>query len=216
MLIAESVYCEMGGAMSDPATTNVYRKLAIARVRLLDMGISKSGRNEHAGFGYYELEDFLPHTLRIFNELGLLGAISFEAGMARLTIVDCDRPDDKIIFSCELAACTLPRCQPMQNIGAAHTYARRYLWIDALEILEADALDAEVGRPNLARADNPGPISPSWESEARGAAQLGLGFYKEWFMRQPTQLRREISNHSLHAELKKLAAEVEVGRQPAG
>ena len=53
-------------------STEVYRKLAIARAKLRGQALKKSGKNKFAGYDYFELGDFLHPTLQIFDELGLI------------------------------------------------------------------------------------------------------------------------------------------------
>jgi hypothetical protein len=46
----------------------------------------------------------------------------------------------------------------VQNLGAVQTYLRRYLWTNAFEIVEHDALDATMGK------DEPKKAEPTVES----------------------------------------------------
>jgi hypothetical protein len=119
----------------------VYKKLAEARVKLLGVDMKKSGKNKFAGYEYFELGDFLPHTHRIFNEVGLLGVFSFEGGNATLTINDTDGTGS-IAFVSPVVSASNPKGQPIQDLGSTHTYLRRYLWLMALELTEHDSVDA--------------------------------------------------------------------------
>ena len=108
------------------------------------MGLSKSGYNKFAGYTYFELGDFIPHINTIFNEIGLCGVVSFTHEEAVLIIYDCDS-EATIRFSSPMAEAHLKGCHPIQNLGAVQTYQRRYLWIEAMEIVEQDSLDATTG-----------------------------------------------------------------------
>jgi hypothetical protein len=127
------------------ANLDVYRKLAVARAKLREQPLKKSGQNKFAGYQYFELGDFLNPTLNIFDELGLIGIVSFTKDHAELTIVDTDNGGEIVITS-PFGSAALKGCHEVQNIGAVETYQRRYLWVAAMEIVEHDALDATTGR----------------------------------------------------------------------
>ena len=124
---------------------SVHKKLMEARIRLQNTKLSKSGLNKFAQYQYFELGDFLPVTQQIFTELGLCGIVSFGKEMACLTITDIETDKEVVIYS-PMADAVLKGCHPIQNLGAAQTYLRRYLWVTAMEIVEHDALDATTGQ----------------------------------------------------------------------
>ena len=128
---------------------SVYKKLMEARIRLQDAGLSKSGKNAYAGYEYFELGDFLPKTMEIFNEIGLCSVVSYGIESATLEIFDIAKPDSVIRFDSPMAEANLKGCHPIQNLGAVETYQRRYLYVTALEIVEHDALDATHGRDKV-------------------------------------------------------------------
>ena len=124
---------------------SVYKKLAKARVELQKVEMRKSGANTYTNYRYFELGDFMPHINRIFDELGLCGYVSFYKEEAILQIVDVDAPEtNSIVITSPMADATLKGAHPIQNLGAAETYQRRYLWITALEIVEHDALSGSA------------------------------------------------------------------------
>lgn len=124
---------------------SVYKKLQEARIQLQATALKKSGKNKFAGFEYFELGDFLPTIQNIFIEKGLCGTITFYTDIAILTIVDIDKPEDKIEFKSPMSTAELKGCHAIQNLGAVQTYLRRYLWVAAMEIVEHDSLDAVAG-----------------------------------------------------------------------
>jgi hypothetical protein len=137
---------------------SVYRKLQEARLELQSTSLKKSGKNKFAGFEYFELGDFLPTIQNIFLKHGLCGAITFYTDIAILTIVDIDKPEDKIEFKSPMSTAELKGCHAIQNLGAVQTYLRRYLWVAAMEIVEHDSLDAVTGK------DEPKKAKPTVES----------------------------------------------------
>lgn len=129
---------------------SVHKKLMEARIRLQNTKLSKSGHNKFAGYTYFELGDFLPAIQEIFSDVGLCGTINFypdiegSKGSASLCITDTE-DGTTIDFTCPMSQASLKGCHEVQNLGASMTYIRRYLWVNALEIVEHDALDATTG-----------------------------------------------------------------------
>ena len=131
---------------------NVYKKLQEARIDLQSRPLKKSGKNNFAGYQYFELGDFLPTIQQICLDKGLCGSVTFYTDIAVLTITDVDKPEDKIEFKCPMSSAALKGCHEVQNLGAVQTYLRRYLWTNAFEIVEHDSLDATTGKDELKKA----------------------------------------------------------------
>jgi len=125
---------------------NIYEKLNEARVRLQTMNLKKSGNNAFAEFKYYELSDFLPKINEIFAELKLCSILCLYKENATLTIVNGESPSEHIEFESPIADAALRKGSPIQSLGATHTYIKRYLYMNALEIIEHDVLDATLGK----------------------------------------------------------------------
>jgi hypothetical protein len=124
---------------------NVYQKLNEARDEFHQAKLKKSGHNKFANYYYFELGDFVIPALEIFRQIGLTSIISFGKEEASMTIVNNDKPEEKIIITSPMSSAALKGCHEVQNLGAVQTYIRRYLWVAALEVLEHDALDGTVG-----------------------------------------------------------------------
>jgi hypothetical protein len=125
---------------------SVYKKLQEARIQLQNTKLNKSGKNKFAGYEYFELGDFLPQIQNICQKIGLCGTVSFDQTMAYLTIYDVDGTDRGFVtFTSPMSSAALKGCHDVQNLGAVQTYLRRYLWTNAFEIVEHDALDATTG-----------------------------------------------------------------------
>ena len=135
-------------------TMNVYQKLQKARVELQSRNLKKTGFNAYAnnkqGFYYFQLDDFLPSVIEIFNNLGLFGYFNIDPkttdsnGMvheiAVLKIMNLENLNDYIEFKTETAEAGT-KGTDIQNLGSKHTYMRRYLYMEALEITESDRVD---------------------------------------------------------------------------
>lgn len=125
---------------------NIYEKLQAARVELQNKKLKKSGKNKFAGFEYFELSDFLPAINEIFNSHKLFSRFLINDNQATLQIINAEKTDEEIIFSMPTAELELKGCNKLQALGGVNTYMRRYLYLNALEIVEADLFDAEAGK----------------------------------------------------------------------
>ena len=156
---------------------NIYEKIAEARIRFAQKNVKKTGKNTFAGYNYFQLEEILPAINAIAMELKFLPIFDTTKFVATLTIVDCEKPEDKVTFSCAYArsvkktfiyvkngrelneeildqqGASLKGCHPIQNEGATITYLKRYLYLNAFEISEADVLDATMNQ----NVQNPAP-----------------------------------------------------------
>lgn len=126
--------------------------------------LSKSGKNKFAGYEYFELGDFLPQIQAICEDIGLCGVVSFDQTMAYLTIYDVDGTDKGFLtFTSPMSSAALKGCHDVQNLGAVQTYLRRYLWTNAFEIVEHDALDATTGAVEPVKKAEPKAITVNVE-----------------------------------------------------
>jgi len=136
---------------------SVYKKLQEARIQLQNTKLNKSGKNKFAGYEYFELGDFLPQIQNICQKNGLCGMVSFTADTAYLTIHETEG-DGFVTFTSPMSSAALKGCHDVQNLGAVQTYLRRYLWTNAFEIVEHDALDATTGAVEPVKKVEPKPV----------------------------------------------------------
>ena len=125
---------------------NIYIKLQEARVKLQNTDVKKSGKNTYSGYTYFELSDFLPHINVINQELGIYTEVSFTNELATLTIINADAPEEIRVFTSPMREASLKGCHDIQNLGAVESYQRRYLYMAAYEVVEADVLEATTGK----------------------------------------------------------------------
>lgn len=168
-------------AAPDYSTMNLFQKLALARRMFLDAGVQKSGVNDHAMYDYFELADIVPAQTRIFAEVGLVELFRYEPpawqpvstgehweprmteALATATVVNADNPAEQIEF--RLKWSEVPPIvnkqgkevnTAIQRTGGEQTYMRRYLKMQVLDIVEADAIDKqdfEESADNAAKAE---------------------------------------------------------------
>lgn len=124
---------------------NIYQKLAKARVEVLNSSMKKSGKNSFAKFNYYELSDIIPTALPIFEKLGLLTQFNINEKTATITVYNCDVPSEKLTFSTNVAEDVSQIKNPIQTLGSKHTYLKRYLYLNVLDLVEYDTIDATTG-----------------------------------------------------------------------
>lgn len=122
----------------------IHEKLQKARVELQDKQLKKSGKNKFAGFTYYELADIIPTINKMFLDLKLSSNFSIKDDLATLVITDWE-DGSKEEFTSPKETLELKGCTKVQALGGVHTYLKRYLYLNALEIVEADMLDAQAG-----------------------------------------------------------------------
>lgn len=135
----------------------IYQKLQRVRVQVGKLCTKKSGRNDYAGFDYFELKDFLPISNECFEKEGLCPVFCIDKNMivendgvvkeksvATLTIYD---GTSSVEFRTPVAEAQVGKnSNPIQNLGAQHTYLKRYLYMNALELSENDIVDATAGK----------------------------------------------------------------------
>lgn len=161
----------------DVPLDNVKAKLQLARVMLQEENVKKTGDNKFANFMFFQLEDFLPKVNEIFAKLGLHSEFSITPEiiayeetmningenkivtkkpiikeMATLIITDILKPDDVEVYEMEVAPLERgnnTKQNTYQAAGGRNTYYKRYLYMNALEIVEKDESDTVLGRPDV-------------------------------------------------------------------
>lgn len=128
---------------------SIHKKLSNARLQIAKTGLKKSGKNNFSHYSYFTLEDILAPSTKALHESGLIAVITFEDDQAIMTISEFDGDGEIVIRSPNPSgAAKLKGCHEIQNIGAAESYQRRYLWMTALEIAEIDMLEgSDVEEP---------------------------------------------------------------------
>lgn len=161
--------------------SNVYQKLIQARLTFMEGGVEKTGKNMFMSFKYFELEDIVPRATKIFNDIGLLPVVRFEDGQAKMDVINTDNPDEVVTFTAPF-----DKIEPiisnekgtratnsMQALGASITYMRRYLYMIALDICEADEIDGHLGEESAPKtvaakpAQKKIPVTPQQREQVK-------------------------------------------------
>lgn len=125
------------------------------RVKLQNTKIKKSGKNNFAGFDYYELSDFLPNLNELMLEEGINDVFTIEDEYAKLILIKGEeRQEYKIPFvlfetpynyrknkdTGEIEK--IKSMQDIQYLGALNTYYKRYLYLNAFGITDGEIIDS--------------------------------------------------------------------------
>ena len=118
----------------------------------LQSEVQKSGKNMHLSFKYFELEDIVPPITKIFSELGLISIVKFDENIAKMIVTNTDNGEESIEFTAPFTQITpivsntgKQATNEMQALGSSITYMRRYLYMIAMDIVENDSIDANIG-----------------------------------------------------------------------
>ena len=146
--------------------TNVWQKLAQARLRFMQSGVKKTGKNMFLKYTYFTLDDIVPVALPIMTELGLIPVFRPGVDNMVMDIIDMDDPNNPItIWSPMPQLGAMEQLTPIQELGANLTYIRRYLWMLALEITENDMLDESTGKDSAPASKK--PVAPEVKAEIK-------------------------------------------------
>lgn len=129
------------------------------RVKLQDSHVKKTGKNDYAGFSYFELADFLPTLNKLMLEEGVNDLFTIETdineqSVAKLTLIKGEekqeykmpfiRFDTPINIKKDKDTGEIREVKSMQDIqylGALNTYYKRYLYLNAFGITDKDIID---------------------------------------------------------------------------
>ncbi len=133
----------MATSNTPKTSANVYQKLLKARATFLGSEVTKSGKNMHLAFKYFELDDIVPIATKIFEEIGLISLVSFEEDRAVMRVLNTDNPEECVTFTAPMVQLSENKgTNAVQAFGATVTYYRRYLYMIALDICEPDEIDS--------------------------------------------------------------------------
>ena len=123
-------------------TMNLFEKIQEMKLQLLNMNLKKSWENSYAKFKYYELWDFLPQIIQLCKEYKVFSRILFNNENAVLELVNIENPTETTTYTSPMRELELKWCNQIQALGWTETYQRRYLYMNAFDIVESDMFDA--------------------------------------------------------------------------
>lgn len=141
--------------MENNNTMNIYQKIQAVKKELAERELKKSGENSYSGFKYYELGDFLPSIIELCQKYELFTQITFTNDTGILYIIDASTPVPKqgengqwkeeyrlVTYTAPMRDLELKGANAIQALGGVQTYLRRYLYMNAFDIVEADMFDS--------------------------------------------------------------------------
>ncbi len=159
--------------MANATPKNVYQKLLDARILFMEQDVKKSGKNMKMSYKYFELQDIVPVANPIFMSVGLLPVTTFDNDLATMTIINVENPADYIVFTSPMrdiepiisAKTGGEVTNAIQRLGSVETYQRRYLYMIALDIVEADAIEPLTGDDTPPAPKPAAPVTPEKRQE---------------------------------------------------
>lgn len=132
---------------------NIYEKVQLVKKELSERELKKSGENKFAGFKYYELGDFMPSIIELCEKHKLFTQVTFTNEEGILIIVDAEDANavktengvldyNCIRYTSPMRDLELKGANAIQALGGVQTYLRRYLYMNAFDIVEADMFDS--------------------------------------------------------------------------
>lgn len=125
---------------------NIYEKLINIRRDFHSTPLKKSGRNNFAKYDYFELKDFIPTVIALCEKYKVLTVFNVTENTASMDVINAEKTDEVISFLTPTADAVGKGMLQIQGLGSQHTYLRRYLYINMLDIIENDIVDAQDHR----------------------------------------------------------------------
>lgn len=114
------------------------------KINAVKLGINaKATGNAMNRYTYFELSDIVVQISTLEDKYGLYSLFHCEEGnpwKASLTVYDCDS-DKSHTITLPMVEAGVKMASPIQNMGAAVTYCRRYLYMAMYNIAEADIVE---------------------------------------------------------------------------
>lgn len=117
------------------------KRLQAVRNELQKENLKQSGKNGFSGFTYFQLSDFINHVTSLCDSHGITPVLSFGKELVTLTIYNSDDKEDFIIFECPFVLAEMKSAINIQRLGSSLTYYKRYLYMLAFEVSDADGID---------------------------------------------------------------------------
>lgn len=146
--------------MTNENSSEVKWKLQQCKQELQQMNITKTGNNKFNNYSYYELDDIIPPITDILVKHRLCSTTYQKDSKMYLEIMDYDSKET-VIFDTRIKE--YPQdTKKNQDYGTfmkrqqgLQTYARRALWLVALDIVEPNIIESSPMRPQQKQPQSP-------------------------------------------------------------
>ena len=119
----------------------VLKRLQTVRNELQKKELKQSGKNGFSNYSYFQISDFINYVTTLSNEHGITPILTFSKEVATLTIYNSDDKEDFIVFETPFILAEMKSAINIQKLGSSITYIKRYLYMLAFEISDADGID---------------------------------------------------------------------------
>lgn len=177
-------------------------KIEMVKDGVIQLKPKKSGKNNFQKYDYYQLGDFLPTVRSLLKKYGLASEVTFSKHKGTLTIFDCETG---MYRKWKIDLPNMKSTQPakdMQTLGALQTYARRYLYLQALEIAEGDPIDAgdfEEPKPVKPKKQTKKAVKQTKKQEPEYTTVEEVANYlKEFYTKNKIELTLKRGEHTIN------------------
>lgn len=144
-------------------------KIMMIKHEIKGLITTKSGKNTHSNFTYFQLEDFLPIAINLFVKYNIYNCSYIDTELEtieQVTITDeegktvttktekpveyvyiylknLDKEDEDDLYRIKTAEATIYGASPIQNLGGKLTYMKRYAYMNLLDLVDPDTIDAD-------------------------------------------------------------------------
>ena len=122
---------------------NIYQKIQKIKKELSEMKLKKTGVNKFSNYTYYELKDFVPELIKLCDKYEIFTKFNFEKTMVTLKVINCENLEEVVEYSSPIEELEIKGANKIQSLGGIQTYLRRYLYMNAFDIVEDDYFDKE-------------------------------------------------------------------------
>lgn len=121
---------------------NIFELIQGVRYAMSKLPLKKTGYNKHLNYYYFELGDFLPQATKLMAEAGLctIFNIEYDPNGVEIATLSVVKGPERVVFTTPTAE--VPNMQGIFGLGAKHTYCKRYLYVNLLDLTESDIADA--------------------------------------------------------------------------
>lgn len=148
------------------AELTLLERLQYSRVEVQGKAKKKSGRGIQ-GSAYYTQKDFLPVANEVFCKYRITPMFNisghYEADryveIASLDLYDALGKEEKLVFQTPTANVNMQN--PIMALGGKHTYLKRYLYLNALELAEAADMVEDTATKQYQKAKDNNPYKTS-------------------------------------------------------
>lgn len=166
---------------------SIYQKFNTMRLAFHKLPLKKTGYNDHNKSRFFQIDDFIKQSLQLCDEHGFCPLVSFSDDSATLTFIEIET-GKSIVFNSPFTRDALPKGTGAQNLGAAQTYIRRYLWAMAWELVEQDEVEQ-------AQTKEPVECDSGLLDEAEMAAGSGTEFFRGYWKKLNKEKRHQLNQH---------------------